>query len=154
MAMESSEELCVRLRYNAAVELIKEGVGVFPCTQVERMDAIDKRVLEKFLRNLDTSDRHGCGYGMATLFMELETYIAQGHAKFFTKEYINELHMRFNNYLGWIDSPEQVDGKEEDCTFVHGLVAYEFGEVEHICYEHLTMHLCNTYISRILKSIM
>ena len=154
MSTETSEDLCVRLRYNAAVELIKEGVGVFPCTQAERMDAIEQRVLEMVLRNLDTSDRHGCGYGMATLFMELETFLSQGYTKFFTKEYINELHMRFNNYLGWIDSPEQVNGKEEDCTFVHGLVAYEFGESDCLTYEHLTMKLCDTYISRILNSMM
>jgi hypothetical protein len=151
MTTETSEELCVRLRYNAAVDLIKE--EIYPKIYEERVEAVEKRVFETFLENLAKSDRISCGYGMATLFMELETFITSGYTKFFTKEYINELHMHFGNYLGWADSPQQVEGKEEDYTFVHGLLEYEFGEVELICHEHLTMKLFDTYIARILNSI-
>jgi hypothetical protein len=152
MATETSEELSVRLRYNAAVDLIKE--GVFPSTYEERCDAVEKRVLEMFLRNLNTSDIRGCGYGMATLFMELESFLKQGFTKFFTKHYIGQLYILFGAYLGWIDSPEQVDGKEEDCTFVHSLLEYEFGEPTLVTYDHLTMHLCDTYIARITNSMI
>ncbi len=152
MVKETSEELCVRLSYNAATSLIKD--GVFPNTLEERYEAVEKRVFETFLENLAKSDRDSCGYGMATLFMELETFITSGYSKFFTKEYINELHMHFGNYLGWADSPQQVEGKEEDTKFIHGLLEFDFGEVDLICYEHLNMKLFDTYISRILNAIL
>lgn len=151
MATETPEELCTRLNYNAALGLVED--GMFYTTIEQKIEAIEKRVFDSFLNNLAKSDRLSCGYGMATLFMELESYIAEGYTRFFTKKYINELSMHFQNYLGWIDSPQQVEGKEEDYTFVHGLLEYEFGEVELICHEHLTMTLFDTYIARILNSI-
>jgi hypothetical protein len=152
MTIETSQELCTRLLYNAASRLIQE--KIFPKTFEERMEAVEKRVYDTFLGNLAKSDRLGCGYGMATLFMELETFLACGYTKFFTKEYINELHMHFGNYLSWADSPQQVEGKEEDYTFIRGLLEFDFGEVELICYEHLNMKLFDTYISRILNAIL